>query len=147
MMRFQHIIIVMSIALLSGCATTNTGTTSSSTNQSSIPPSNIQKVKGLNGVDGEIVGNAAANSKFKDLKIGMSLAQIVKVLGEPSDQGDYETGKRWIPFYYGDDVRRTELVYTKQGRLTFASGSVFGSNSNGGILIRIIHNSNESGSR
>lgn len=143
-MRFKIVIISVFVAIFSGCTNTNPG---SSTTE--IKPSaavgDVQHVKGLNDVDGEIVGKPAAASKFKNLKIGMSIQQVKSAIGEPSDQGEYESGKRWIPFYYGDDVRRTELVYKGLSRLTFASGSAFGTH--GGALIRITHNANEPGTR
>jgi hypothetical protein len=142
-MRFKIITIAMFAVIFSGCAGTNTKPASETS--SSTANADIQKVKGLNDIDGEIVGKPSASSKFKELKIGMSIQQVKSAIGEPSDQGEYESGKRWIPFYYGDDVRRTELVYKGQGRLTFASGSAFGSH--GGALIRITHNANEAGTR
>lgn len=142
MMRFKVLMIVMLAVAVSGCSNTKP---SSGSTAAEASPANIQKVKGLNGIDGEIVGTPSTSSKFKDLKIGMSIQQVKTAIGEPSDQGEYESGKRWIPFYYGDDVRRMELVYKGVGRLTFASGSAFGSH--GGALIRITHNANEAGSR
>lgn len=145
-MRFKIVIISMLAAVFSGCTNTNPASSATTeTPSASVAAGDIQKVKGLNDIDGEIVGKPAASSKFKDLKIGMSLQQVKNAIGEPSDQNEYESGKRWIPFYYGDDVRRTELVYKGQGRLTFASGSAFGSHA--GALIRITHNANEAGTR
>ncbi len=143
-MRFKIVIISVLVAIFSGCSNTRPNSAAVEVKPSTTT-ANVQQVKGLNDVDGEIVGKPAANSKFKDLKIGMSIQQVKNAIGEPSDQGEYESGKRWIPFYYGDDVRRTELVYKGQGRLTFASGSAFGSH--GGALIRITHNANEAGTR
>lgn len=146
-MRFKIIIISMLAVIFSGCSN-NTKPDSSTAEVKPATPAataDIQKVKGLNDVEGEIVGKPVPSSKFKDLQIGMSLQQVKNAIGEPSDQDEYESGKRWIPFYYGDDVRRTELVYKGQGRLTFASGSAFGSH--GGTLIRITHNANEAGTR
>jgi hypothetical protein len=105
-----------------------------------------QRVKGLKDVEGEITGKPAANSTFTKLKIGMSMRQVTDLIGQPSDQGDYVTGKAWIPFYFGDDAHRIEAVYKGQGRLVFAGGSMFG-NSSGGTLIWIIHNANEGGYR
>lgn len=143
-MRFKIVIISMLAIVFSGCTNTNPASSAVEVKPSAAV-GDIQKVKGLNDMDGEIVGKPAAASKFKELKIGMSIQQVKNAIGEPSDQDEYESGKRWIPFYYGDDVRRTELVYKGQGRLTFASGSAFGSH--GGALVRITHNANEAGTR
>ena len=142
-MQFKKVIMALGVLLSVGCASTTN--TSSNADTKPVTVGDVQKVKGLNDVDGEIVGKPAANSKFSALKIGMSMQQVKSAIGEPSDAGEYETGKRWIPFYYGDDMRRTEFVYKGMGRLTFASGSTFGGH--GGALIRITHNANEVGTR
>lgn len=62
--------------------------------------------------------NAAAGSKFSRLKLEMGTNQIYDLIGQPTDQRTYETGKRWIPYYHGSDSRRTELIYKGEGRLT-----------------------------
>lgn len=100
-----------------------------------------QTVKGMDGWEGEITGKAAPNSKFSRLQIGMSMRQVTDIAGQPSDQGAYVTGKAWIPFYFGSDRYRHEMVYKGQGRLIFAGGSVGDYTS--GHLIWIIHNGNE----
>ena len=100
-----------------------------------------QTVKGMDGWEGEITGKAAPNSKFSRLQIGMSMRQVTDIAGQPSDQGAYVTGKAWIPFYFGSDRYRHEMVYKGQGRLIFAGGSVGDYTS--GHLIWIIHNANE----
>jgi hypothetical protein len=46
-----------------------------------------------------------------------------------------ETGKRWIPFYFGNDATRLQADYSGEGCLTFTGGSVFGGGTN--ELIRI----------
>lgn len=104
-----------------------------------------RKVKGLNDWEGEITGKAAPSSKFNKLQIGMSMKQVVDLAGQPTDQGAYMTGKAWIPFYFGSDRHRYEMVYKSQGRLIFAGGSL--GDFTGGNLIWIIHNANESGYR
>jgi hypothetical protein len=103
------------------------------------------KVKGLHDWEGEISGIPAANSKFKKLEIGMSMKQVTNAVGEPDDEGAYMTGKAWIPFYFGSDRHRFEMVYKNQGRLIFAGGSMGDFSS--GHLIWIIHNAHESGTR
>ena len=67
-------------------------------------------------------------------------------MGEPSDQGAHITGKAFIPFYFGSDRYRYEVVYKGQGRLLFASGAGFGWDANT-HLIWIIHSANETGVR
>lgn len=101
-------------------------------------------VKGLNDWQGEVSGVPAANSRLAKLKIGMSQQQATDVAGQPTDQGAYVTGKAFIPFYFGSDRSRWEMVYKGQGRLIFSNQSGFGS---GYYLTWIIHNANEGGYR
>jgi len=102
-----------------------------------------EQVKGLGDWEGEITGKMAPDSKFKELKIGMSMRQCMDLAGAPTDQGGHMTGKAWIPWYFGSDRHRYELVYKGQGRLIFAGGSVGDYSS--GHLIWIIHSANEGG--
>jgi hypothetical protein len=105
-------------------------------------------VKGLNDWEGEIVGNPVPGSKFSQLQIGMSMRQVVDIVGPPTDQGAYVTGKAFIPFYFGSDRHRFELVYKAQGRLIFAGGGGFGfGDYGGGNLIWIIQSANDTGYR
>lgn len=101
-------------------------------------------VKGINDWEGEISGVPAANSRLTRLKIGMSQQQVADLAGQPTDQGAYVTGKAFIPFYFGSDRSRWEMVYKGQGRLIFSNQSGFGS---GYYLTWVIHNANEGGYR
>jgi hypothetical protein len=103
-----------------------------------------QKVKGKDDWEGEITGKAAPGSKFSQLKIGMSRAEAYSIVGNPTDQGVYITGKTWIPFYFGSDRYRYEAAYKGMGRLIFAGSAGFDSNVH---LIWIIHNKTDSGFR
>ena len=95
--------------------------------------------------EGEITGKPGPASKFNPLKIGMSMRQVTDIAGSPTDQGAYMTGKAWIPFYFGADRHRFEMVYKNMGRLIFAGGSL--GDFTGGNLIWIIHNGTEGGYR
>ncbi len=101
-------------------------------------------VKGINNWEGEVTGVPAAKSRFTNLRIGMSQQQVVDIAGQPTDQGAYVTGKAFIPFYFGSDRSRWEMVYKGQGRLIFSNQAGFGS---GYYLTWIIHNANEGGYR
>jgi hypothetical protein len=100
-----------------------------------------QKVKGLKDWEGEITGRPAPGSKFTRLQIGMPLKQVTDLVGQPSDQGAYITGKAFIPFFFGSDTHRQELVFKNQGRLIFAGGGM--GDMSGANLIWIIHNASE----
>lgn len=102
------------------------------------------QVKGINDWQGEISGVPAAGSKFTKLKIGMAQKQVTDLIGEPTDQGAYVTGKAFIPFYFGSDKSRWEMVYKGQGRLIFANQAGFGT---GYYLTWVIHNASEGGYR
>ena len=103
--------------------------------------------KGIDDWEGEISGVPVPGSAFTKLQIGMGINQVIALVGTPTDQGSYMTGKAWIPFYFGSDKYRIEYVYKNQGRLIFASGPGFFVNFSNGNLIWIIHNSSEPGHR
>lgn len=109
-----------------------------------VEPGSGTKVKGIDGLEGEIVGKPAKNGKFTQLQIGMSDVAAIKILGEPSAKAKRNTGKIYIPMYTGRDRSRVMMVYKGQGRLVF-SGGPFG-NENAFTLLYIIHNANEGAS-
>src|SRR5512137_1604821 len=146
--RFAYVIAaIVATFLLTGCQTAQKSgsTTNATPSVKAESPKDTQTVKGIGGWEGEITGNPAPGSKFKKLQIGMSMKQVTDLIGQPTDQGSYVTGKAWIPFYFGSDRYRHEMVYKGQGRLIFAGGSVGDYTS--GHLISIIHNAQESGYR
>jgi hypothetical protein len=110
-----------------------------------VEAGNGQKIKGRGNWEGEITGKAAPGGKFIKLEIGMGMKEVTDITGQPSDQGAYVTGKAWIPFYFGADRHRFEMVFKGQGRLIFAGGSL--GDMGAGNLIWIIHNSREGGYR
>jgi hypothetical protein len=115
------------------------------TDSSKVEAGSGRTVKGLNDYEGEITGNPAPGSKFTKLQIGMPTKQVTDLVGPPTDQGAYMTGKAWIPFYFGADRHRFEMTYKGQGRLIFAGGGMGDFSS--GYLIWIIHSANETGYR
>jgi hypothetical protein len=98
-------------------------------------------VKGIDGWEGEISGIPAPGSKFTRLKIGMSTDEVYRLIGPPSGQSSYPTGKSHIPFYHGADRWRQEAIYKGQGRLIFSQQGGWGGS--GYNLIWIIHCANE----
>jgi hypothetical protein len=61
-----------------------------------------------------------ANSKLARVKAGMTDSEVRQILGEPTNQNAYVTGKAFIPFYYGGDTSRTDWMYKGQGRVVFS---------------------------
>lgn len=102
-------------------------------------------VKGIDDWEGEITGKPFPGSKFTELKIGMSRAEVEDRIGKPTDEGAYITGKAFIPFYYGSDRSRIELAYKGQGRLIFSTDAGWGTDP--GHLTWIIYNRNDTGYR
>lgn len=127
-------------------------------NSKLVSEGNGKKVSGRNGWNGEILGTAASGSRFSQLEIGMSVAEVARILGAPSDQGAYITGQAFNPFFFGAGQSRYEMVYKNQGRLIFDSPGAFdfsGMSATGaaqgaygaGYLVWIINNSQEPGTR
>jgi hypothetical protein len=82
-----------------------------------------------------IVGTPALNSKFAKVRLGMTLGEVAGLIGGGDDQNHYATGKGFIPFYFGADTQRIEVLYRGEGCLTFTGGNQFGGGRN--ELIRI----------
>ena len=151
----QFLIAGAAIALIAGCASAPSGSSGSAAagpkstagmnaqgevvDSKKVESGSGERVKGINNWEGEITGKPAAGSKFTQLKIGMGYREVIDIVGQPSDQGAYVTGKAWIPFYFGSDRYRFELLYKGVGRLIFAGAAGGG----GGNLIWVIHNTNE----
>lgn len=86
--------------------------------------------------EGEITGKAAPGSKFAKLEIGMNMEEVQTLLGHAPDRmHTYESGKRWIPFYFGNDARRMQALFKGEGCLIFTDGNIWGGA--GGDLIGI----------
>jgi outer membrane protein assembly factor BamE (lipoprotein component of BamABCDE complex) len=86
-----------------------------------------------------------ANSPLAKVQTGMTAQQVTDVLGPPTNQVSYESGKRWIPWYYGSDVRRTEWSYKGLGRVIFTGGNQWGAGA--GQVERVDYDPNETGVR
>jgi len=160
MKAFSSLVLVSACAALAACATSQGG--SSGTAPATAAPANAtpaaasttptsttattagapskygptRVVKSRDGsFDGEVIGTPARNSKFSRLVIGMTMDEVTSLIGGPDNMVRHETGKRWIPFYFGNDAQRVEVLYRGEGCLTYTAGNVFGGGSN--QLIRI----------
>ena len=135
------------LAMMAGCASTGPQQAATAPARSDAPTAqkaastapasgNTRVVKSRDGsYTGEISGTPAADSKFAKLLIGMELNEVQKIVGRFPDQvHSYESGKRWIPFYFGNDARRMQVLYKGEGCLIFTGGGAF---SAGGDLIQI----------
>ncbi len=139
MKKSCNLAIIAAIGTLSACAAPS-GTGGSGGNTASSAPapstSGARVVKSKDGrYDGEIVGTPAASSKFAKLQIGMTMREVTTLIGAPDDMIRHETGKRWIPLYFGNDAQRLQVLYKGEGCLTYTGGNVFGGGGN--ELLRI----------
>ncbi|MBL4831058.1 MAG: outer membrane protein assembly factor BamE [Aliivibrio sp.] len=87
--------------------------------------------------------NIPEKSKFAKIEKGMSMNQVVELIGSPSDTTSYMTGKSFIPFYFGTDAARKEALYKGEGRIVFTGGTGFGFNKF--KVYQIIYNPKETG--
>lgn len=117
-------------------AATTAPSTAKASEQSS--KSGVRVVKSRNGnFDGEIFGTPAPKSKFAKLQIGMTMREVSELIGAPDDIFRHETGKRWIPFYFGNDAQRLQVLYKGEGCLSYTGGNVFGGGGNELITITV----------
>ena len=124
---------------VSGCASQRSGASGDSTASAPKPSApNGRIVKSADGsFDGEIIGTPAPGSKFAKLRIGMTMRDVNAAIGTPDDLNRHETGKRWIPFYFGDDAQRMQALVRNEGCLTYTGGNVFGGGGNQLIKIEV----------
>jgi hypothetical protein len=106
-------------------------------------PMSLSAGAGRSDDDVEMIGKPAPDSKFAKVHAGMYSKEISDLIGPPTDQKSYQTGKAFIPFHFGSDNYRTEYHYKGEGVLTFSGG---GMGEMGSLkLIRIEANPSESG--
>lgn len=115
-MKFGHLILIVFAAMLSSACASRTAKTDTP------PAAGSAKKAAPAEPEGEIVGKPAAGSKFAKLKLGMTLKQVEKLIGPPTEQWQRPTAKLAIPFYFGPDRWVMEYSYKKEGLLTFNYG-------------------------
>jgi hypothetical protein len=97
--------------------------------------------------DSGVIGTIPPDSKFAKISVGMTKREVIDLIGEPTDEVSYITGKAFIPFYYGADTGRSELLYKGEGRITIqTTGGAFGPKSSGNFkVLKIVYDPSESG--
>ncbi len=132
MKHYKISVIFVAFMLSAGCA---------STNKTPAQPAD-QAAQSSTLPESRIEGNFPANSPFAKIKLGMTQGQVHEILGQPTDTETYQTGKAWIPFYFGPDVMRTDEFYKGVGIITYTGAGI------GGVhwkVFRAIYNSAENG--
>ena len=109
----KHWIIFLSLLLVEGCASTNKTPAASASSSTKAP-------------DSGIVGDIPSDSPFAKIQLGMTQGQVHEILGQPTDTKSYQTGKAWIPFYFGPDVMRTDEFYKGIGVVTYTGAGIGG---------------------
>ena len=99
-------------------------------------PCNVKSKDGT--YDGEVYGNIPPNSKWARLQIGMHQSEVERVIGVSNNVRAYVTGKAFIPFYFGSDSHRYEVVYPGQGSVAYTGGTFGGGM---GVLMMINYDS------
>jgi hypothetical protein len=80
-------------------------------------------------------------SKLARVSNGMSEAQVVEILGPPTSQQNYVTGKAFIPHYYGSDASRLDYRYKGLGIVAFSRNRYSGN----AQVVRVDSDPNEDG--
>lgn len=89
------------------------------------PPQKVESAKTTVSRSSALDGGART-SKFSALTVGMESDEVNLVLGRAPDiYHTYESGKRWIPFYFGTDAVRIQAYYKGEGCLIFSAGFRF----------------------
>jgi hypothetical protein len=101
--------------------------------QSPAPPSVAQAQQAI-----------PADSPLAKIHEGMSKAEMLSLLGPPTDQDTSVTGKAFIPFYFGGDATATRMHYKGLGRVYVSGHGMFGG---GEKVLKIEYDPQESGFR
>ena len=136
--KTSALLVIASAVLLSACATPGNSTSGPAASAAGAP----KIVKSRDGkFEGEVFGTPAPGGQFAKVAIGMEFLEVSKLIGAPATMHTHETGKRWIPFYYGNDARRMQTLYKGEGCLIFTEGNIWGGA--GGDLIQIQHDATD----
>ncbi len=84
---------------------------------------------------GDVENNPPVDSVLIKIRKGMTSDTVVSILGGPTNVNSYQTGKAWIPYYYGPDTSRTDFIYSGLGRIVFSNSRYSG----GSKVIHIIY--------
>jgi hypothetical protein len=119
MTRLAPVLLVISALALAGCAAGSSGGASGGAPAAQQAPT-TQQASGAQQAPAKGVP-APAGSKLAKVQLDMHPGQVTEIMGEPTSQNSYQTGKAWIPYYYGSDTHRTEWNYKGVGRVVFGT--------------------------
>ena len=67
---------------------------------------------------------APASGPLAAVRPGMDAAQVQRLVGAPTSERPFITGKAFVPWYFGPDRTRTAYYYKGQGRVIFSGDPV-----------------------
>lgn len=71
-------------------------------------------------------GKKHGKGAFADIKEGMSMDEVVALIGAPTATTSHLTGKAWIPFNFkGSDTVRVYALYKGRGRIIYSKESAY----------------------
>ncbi len=103
-------------ALLSGCKSSEAGAPAQATPAAEKPaaPAKAEPSKAT-------TAPAPSGSPLSKVATNMSPEQVQEVMGSPTGQASYPTGKTFNPYNFGNDSgNRVEYKYKGEGRVVFA---------------------------
>jgi outer membrane protein assembly factor BamE (lipoprotein component of BamABCDE complex) len=121
MRHFGSVLLVVSLSALglAGCAHEETSTASTAPPPAAAPaqkavPAQAEPAKPVKGQA------APAGTKLAKVQKDMTPDQVREIMGAPTNEKSYVTGKAFIPYYYGADAgTNTEWDYKGVGRVVF----------------------------
>lgn len=84
-----------------------------------LPALAADEAKPAEGEAPVVTGNPPAEHPFARIKPGMSYDEASKILGKPTSETAFCTGKHTIPFYFGSDKARTNQHFKGSGVVIF----------------------------
>jgi hypothetical protein len=110
----RRIVSLVSCSLLLGLVACASGGGASSESSASASSGGTAAPKPPKGVA------APAGSKLAKVAVGMKAEQVTEIMGDPTSQTTYPTGKMWIPWYFGP-THQTDWKYKGVGRVVFVN--------------------------
>lgn len=100
------------LPLLGGCRSGSGGSGDAQASATADAPAQAAPVKGV---------APPADHRMAKVTLGMPVSEVEGIMGSPTNQKSYITGKAFVPFNYGNDSgSRVEYAYKGEGRIIFA---------------------------
>jgi len=110
--RIVSLVLCAPLIGLVACASGGSGESSTAaTSESAASPASPKPPKGV---------PPPADSTLSKVAVGMKSEQVKEIMGEPTSQTTYMTGKAWIPWYFGP-THQTDWKYKDVGRVVFVN--------------------------